>query len=209
MLAKKAAGLAMPEAAIEIRPARKADAAAMAVLVDIAGHGMPAYMWAQIKAPGQSVLEIGRARALRDTGSFSWRNAFVAESDGEVAALLVDYLIDDPYVIGDLSQMPEFIHPLVRLEAQAPGTWYVNVLATFPEFRGKGLGAKLLALSEIRGNEHGSRKMSIIVAGENPDAMRLYGRTGYVEVAREAVVEFPGCPHGGDWVLMTKELTHG
>lgn len=199
----------MSEAAIEIRPARKADAAAMAVLVDIAGEGMPAYMWAQIKARGQSLLEIGRSRAARDTGAFSWRNACVAESDGEVAALLVDYPIDDPYVIGDLSQMPDFIHPLVRLEAQAPGSWYVNALATFPEFRNKGLGAKLLALSETRGKKHGSRRMSIIVAGENPGAMRLYGRTGYVEAAREAVVEFPGCPHGGDWVLMTKELKHG
>lgn len=199
----------MPEAAIGIRPARKADAAAMAVLVDIAGEGMPAHMWAQIKARGQSLLEIGRSRAARDSGAFSWRNACIAENDGEVAALLVDYPIDDPYVIGDLSQMPDFIHPLVRLEAQAPGTWYVNVLATFPEFRNKGLGAKLLAHSETRGKEHGSRKMSIIVAGENPGAMRLYGRTGYVEAAREAVVEFPGCPHGGDWVLMTKELKHG
>jgi hypothetical protein len=28
-------------------------------------------------------------------------------------------------------------------------------------------------------------------------------------IAREPVVEFPGCAHGGDWILMTKELTHG
>ena len=195
--------------AADIRPARKSDATAMAALVDIAGHGLPAYMWSRMKEPGQSVLEFGRARAARDTGAFSWRNAHVLEAGGEVAALLVDYPLDDPYVIGDLNEMPDFIHPMVRLEAQAPGSWYVNVVAAFPEFRGKGFGARLLALSEDRARAGNIATMSIIVAGENSGAVRLYSRTGYREVGREPVVEFPGCPHGGDWVLMTKELTHG
>jgi ribosomal protein S18 acetylase RimI-like enzyme len=198
----------MAEAA-QIRPARKADAAAMAALVDIAGEGMPAHFWSLMRAPGQSLLEFGRSRAVRDTGAFSWRNGSVAEIDDEVAALLVDYALDDPYEVGDLTEMPEFVRPLVRLEAQAPGSWYVNILAAFPEFRGQGLGARLLALSETRAREKASRRMSIIVAGENAAAVRLYARTGYRKTAREPVVEFPGCPHGGDWVLMTKELTHG
>ena len=43
-----------------IRPAHKTDAAALAVLVDIAGEGMPAYMWSTLASPGQSVLELGR-----------------------------------------------------------------------------------------------------------------------------------------------------
>ena len=111
---------------------------------------------------------------LRDSGAFSFRNAVIAEIDGEVAALLVDYALDDPYVIGDLTDMPDFISPLVRLEAQAPGSWYVNVLATFPEFRGKGLGARLLAQSEARGRAWGSRIMSIIVAGENELVKKRY-----------------------------------
>ena len=46
------------------RPATKADAATLAVLVDIAGEGMPSFMWSTLKVPGQSVLEFGRDRAL-------------------------------------------------------------------------------------------------------------------------------------------------
>src|SRR4051812_39696478 len=109
---------------VDIRAARKGDAAAMAALVDIAGEGMPAYLWTLLKAPGQSVLELGRARAARDTGAFSWRNASIADVEGEIAALLVDYPLDDPYVIGDETDMPDFIRPLVHLEARAPGSWY-------------------------------------------------------------------------------------
>lgn len=194
---------------LQIRPARKSDAATMAALVDIAGEGLPSYFWSLMKEPGQSLIEFGRSRAARDTGAFSFRNGTVAEVEGEVAALLVDYPLDDPYEVGDLSDMPEFIRPLVRLEALAPGSWYVNILAAFPEFRGKGLGARLLAASEQRGRARSCPSMSIIVAGENAGAVRLYKRAGYRERAREGVVDFPGCPHGGDWILMTKELSNG
>lgn len=191
---------------VAIRSARKSDAAALAILVDIAGEGMPSYMWSRMREPGQSAFEVGRARASREEGAFSWRNAQVAEIDGEVAACLVDYRLDDPYDTGDLSKLPDLVRPLIALEAKAPGSWYINVLATFPEFRGRGIGARLLALAEERGRAQGARSASIIVASENTGAVRLYARTGYAEVARAPVVEFPGCAHGGDWVLMVKPI---
>jgi len=190
----------------DIRPARKADAAALAILVDIAGEGMPSYMWSRMHEPGQSAFEVGRARAAREEGGFSYRNATVAETDGEVAACLVDYRLDDPYDPGDLDALPEMVRPLVELEAKAPGSWYVNVLATFAEFRGHGIGARLLALAEERGREQRATSASMIVASENTGAMRLYARSGYKEVARARVVEFPGCAHSGDWVLMVKPI---
>jgi ribosomal protein S18 acetylase RimI-like enzyme len=189
-----------------VRPARKADAAALAILVDIAGEGMPSFMWSQMREPGQSVFEVGRARAARETGAFSFRNAQVAEVGGDVAACLVDYRLDDPYDTGDLAKLPELVRPLVVLEAKVPGSWYVNVLAAFPEYRGQGLGSRLLAAAEERGRAQGASAASIIVASENEGAVRLYARTGYRETARAPVVEFPGCAHGGDWVLMVKPL---
>ncbi len=196
----------MPKPEPTVRPARKADAAALAILVDIAGEGMPSYMWSRMREPGQSAFEVGRARAARDEGGFSYRNATVAEIDGEVVACLVDYRLDDPYDAGDLNALPEVVRPLVILECKAPGSWYVNVLATFPEFRGQGIGARLLALAEERGRKHMAATASMIVASENTGAVRLYARSGYKEVARAPVVEYPGCAHGGDWVLMVKPI---
>jgi ribosomal protein S18 acetylase RimI-like enzyme len=191
---------------VALRPARKSDAAALAILVDIAGEGLPSYMWSRMREPGQSAFEVGRARAARDEGGFSYRNATVAEIDGEVAACLVDYRLDDPYEPGDLNALPEMVRPLVALEAKAPGSWYVNVLASFPEFRGQGIGARLLALAEERGREQKAASASMIVASENAGALRLYARSGYREIARAPVVEYPGCGHGGDWVLMVKPI---
>jgi len=189
------------------RPARKADAAALAVLVDIAGEGMPAYMWSTLKAPGQSLLELGRERAQRETGGFSYRNSIVAEVDGEIAASLVGYRLEDPYDLeASLAETPEMVRPLVRLEAKAPGSWYVNVLATFPEFRRQGIAGRLLAIAEDKAREERAPSLSVIVASWNAPAARLYARAGYAGRAREKTLPFPGCCHQGDWVLMVKPL---
>jgi ribosomal protein S18 acetylase RimI-like enzyme len=189
------------------RPATKSDAAALAVLVDIAGEGMPAYMWSTLAAPGQSALELGRERAQRETGGFSYRNSVVAEVGGEVAASLVGYRLDDPYDLeGSLAETPDIVRPLVRLEVKAPGSWYVNVLATFPEFRRRGIGARLLAIAAEKAREQGARSLSVIVGSWNGGAARLYGGAGYETIAKEKAILFPGCPHQGDWVLMVKSM---
>jgi GNAT superfamily N-acetyltransferase len=191
------------------RPATKADAAALAVLVDIAGEGLACHMWRGLAAPGQSAIEIGRERARRGEGGFSYRNATIVEIDGEIAACLVDYRLDEPYDTGGFDAMPELVQPLIKLEAKVPGSWYVNVLATFPEFRGKGIGAALLAIAEGRAREAGAPALSVIVASWNDAAARLYARAGYAALAREPVVPFPGSPPEGDWVLMVKSLSGG
>lgn len=192
------------------RPATLADASALAVLVDIAGEGMPAYMWSTLAAPGQSLLELGRERAQREAGGFSYRNSIVAEVGGVVAASLVGYRLDDPYdLAGSLGETPDIVRPLVRLEAKAPGSWYVNVLATFPEFRRRGIGAGLLAIAEQKGREEGAPSLSVIVGGWNESAARLYQSDGYAALASEPAILFPGCPHRGDWVLMVKSLADG
>jgi ribosomal protein S18 acetylase RimI-like enzyme len=179
------------------RPARRADAAALAVLVDIAGEGLPAHLWSTLKAPGQSILEVGRERAAREEGGFSWRNAVVAEIGGEIAACLVGYRLDDPYDLSGVDDLPPLVRPLVVLEANAPGSWYVNVLATFPEFRRQGLGLALLGVAEERACAEGASALSVIVAGGNERAARLYAAAGYAPLAREPIFGFPGCPHGG------------
>jgi ribosomal protein S18 acetylase RimI-like enzyme len=195
--------------ALTYRPATKADASALAVLVDIAGEGLPAHLWSTLKAPGQSILEVGRERAARETGGFSYRNAVVAEVEGEIAACLVGYRLDDPYDLGDLEQVPPLVRPLVLLEAKAPGSWYVNVLATFPEFRRQGLGMALLGIAEGKARGEGAHALSVIVAAENERAARLYAAAGYEALATEPIFAFPGCPHGGDWLLMVKPLPAG
>lgn len=82
--------------------------------------------------------------------------------------------------------------PLQQLEDMAPGTWYVNVLAAYPESRGRGIGTELLSIAECIATRLSKRALSIIVADTNTGARRLYERHGFSSVARKRRVATPG-----------------
>ena len=187
------------------RPAELADAAVLAELVNYAGEGMPLYLWEKMAGPGETAWDVGRKRAARDTGSFSYRNAVVIEHGGRCAGSLIGYAIgDQPAPIG--SDMPPMFVPLQELENLAPSTWYVNVLAVLPEVRGHGLGSQLLELADETGRALGLRGMSVIVSDTNAGARRLYERHGYRLVATRTKVKEGWQNDGREWVLLTKEL---
>ena len=96
--------------------------------------------------------------------------------------------------------------PLPELEDLVPGTWYVNVLAAYSEYRGKGLGTALLRLAEDLASETLRRGMSIVVADTNAGARRLYERCGYREVASRRMVKDGWVHPGTSFVLLTKRL---
>jgi ribosomal protein S18 acetylase RimI-like enzyme len=192
----------MPD--VKVRSATQCDATDLVALIDMAGEGLPTYFWSQAAEAGQSPFEIGRARAMAEKGPFSYRNAHIAEVGCAVAGAIVCRRIDDPADLSELDNVHEIVQPLVRLEAEVPGAWYVNVLAVYPERRGKGIGAKLLAHADRRGRAAASRGMAIIVASENVGARQLYERAEYREKARLPLVGYPGYKRGGDWILLTK-----
>lgn len=188
-----------------IRAARKADASEMVALIDCAGCGMPLWVWQGMRTDETSVLEVGRKRAMRDEGSFSYRNAHILEDMGQVMGMLIGYPIDDPYDMGDVEKTPEAFRPLAELEAQVPGSWYVNVVAVHAEHRGRGLGSRLLGHAEYVARQTRNGTMSIIFESRNLKAYRLYERLGYREAARRSRVSFPGdATHSEEWILLKK-----
>jgi ribosomal protein S18 acetylase RimI-like enzyme len=181
------------------------DAAVLAELVNYAGEGMPLYLWGKITQPGETAWDVGRRRAAREEGSFSYRNATIVEHDGQSAGCLIGYEIpDNPEAIAD--DMPAMFRPLQELENLAPGTWYVNVLAVRPQCRGQGLGTKLLGLADETARVLAKRGLSVIVTDANMGARRLYERHGYRERARRAMVKEGWENAGASWVLLTKTL---
>ena len=151
--------------------------------------------------PGRWVASGRGARS----GSFSYRNAVVLEQRGRVAAGLIGYpLPDRPEPIPD--SMPPMFVPLQELENLAPGTWYVNVLAAYPDQRGQGLGTALLALADkLAAEADRPAGLSIIVSDANTGARRLYERCGYAEVARRPKIKNGWQNPGKDWVLLVKQ----
>lgn len=188
-----------------IRAATRDDAPHLVQFIRWAGEGLPDIVWAGMAAPGQSLDDVGLERAKREEGNFSYRNAHMLEEDDVIVAGIVEYrLPSEPVPVGP--DFPAAFVPLLDLENLAPGHWYVFVLATSPEARGKGLGKTLLRHAEKRAVALGCPGLAIIVFASNPGAARLYARMGYEEAARRRV-DIPGWLHSGtDAVLLLKPL---
>ncbi len=183
------------------------DARNLAKLIDIAGEGIPTWLWSKSASDTKSVLEVGSERARRKSGGFSYRNARVASSAATTLGMVLSYPIDEA-PDGNLDELPAAIAPFVALEHRSVGTWYINALAVFPQFRGHGIGTTLLRAAETQAQAAGYTQMSIQVYAQNIGATRLYYRSGYIEDARSPVRDHPCQPYyTGDVLLLKKQIS--
>ncbi|MEM7366100.1 MAG: GNAT family N-acetyltransferase [Pseudomonadota bacterium] len=191
---------------VNIRAATIEDAPNLAFLINLAGENLPMVQWRQMAGAEEDPLQVGAVRAARTEGDFSFRNAKVAEIDGTLVGMVLSYRLPDPYDPGATEDLPAIIRPLVLLESEAPGTWYINAIATYAEQQGRGVGSSLMAHCETMANDAGVTHLSLIVASENTGAHALYLKLGYQDVSSLPLVTYPEGPTGGDWVLMTKPV---
>ncbi len=189
-----------------IRGATAADAGHLVRFINMAADDLPLHFWQKTVGPDGDPWAYGQERAARATGNFSYSNAWLAQVQGDVAACLLGYLADDvPAPIAP--DTPPIFVPLLELEALAPGSWYLNVLATYDAFRGQGLGSALLAHAEDVAQGLGRDTISLIAADTHHDARRLYAAKGYAEVARRPVVKGDWQVDASEWILLTKSIS--
>lgn len=190
-----------------LRPAVPGDASGLAILLDAASRRLVSYLWNGMAVSGQSVFEVGRARILMNTQSPShYANWHVAELDGQVAGGLAGYVMDDPYDLAIADEYPASFRPMFELEAVAAGTWYLQVVALFAEYRGIGLGQILLDQADSLARQAGRSRITLITESFNARAIAAYLRHGYREWDRRTFIPFAGTDEEGDWVLMVKDL---
>lgn len=185
-----------------LRLATPRDAAALADLVNFAGHGLPLYLWQALAQPGQDPWTLGRTRqaAKAEAGQI-----VVVDEGGGAIASLTGYVVGaTPAEIGP--DFPALFRPLQELENQALESWYVNVLACYPAHRGRGIGSRLLRLAEGLAEAEGLGRMSVIVANDNHGARRLYQRHGYREAATAPCVREAWPSRTEDWILLLKAI---
>ncbi len=190
---------------MEIRGAKASDATHLVRFINMAADNLPLHFWKKTVGSGGDPWALGRERAARETGNFSYRNAWLAEVDGEVGACLLGYAAETDSSPIDPDTPPIFV-PLLELEALAPGSWYLNVLATYEAFRGKGLGSALLAHAETIAADTGHDTISLIAEDTHLDALRLYAAKGYREIARRRVVKEDWQVDASEWILFVKQL---
>ena len=194
-----------------LRPARKSDAAEIALLVNIAVHGNMSLSWANDKnAEGTfDPLEIGRLEMLREDTQFNWRSVTMAEAEGEVAGMLLGYR-----KAAEKEPVPDDVwapmRPIEELEAEAAGYWFISMLGVHKPWRGEGVGSVLLESAEAAAHTSGAVGLALIVDDSNGGARQLYEARGFAVRDSRPMVPFPGPPQDGStWLLMKKDLPNG
>jgi len=195
-------GLPMKRLTAPYRRATSEDAPKMAELVNIASHGLALYLWGKQAGAGEPPWDVALKRARRGVGGFAYRNTVVREAEGKIAACLVSYPLRDAPQLYD--QVPIMLAPMFELENIVPGTWFVNVLATYAEHRGKGYGTELLHIAEVLAHDAQCGGMSLVLSDANAEARRLYERHGYGEHATRPIVKEDWEHSGQNWVLLVK-----
>ena len=96
------------------------DCSDTAILVDAASRRITSWLWKLSTTPGQSQVEYGRTRILTaTTAAVFHENWQLIEVDVHLAGGIFGFLIPDPFDPGDLSDVPDFVQPLIATEQVA------------------------------------------------------------------------------------------
>jgi ribosomal protein S18 acetylase RimI-like enzyme len=188
---------------VEFRPAKKIESRKIAELFSISSDGLADYIWSLSKADGEEILDVGQKRYENPDSHFSYKNCTIAEYNHEVIGMLVAFPM---YVEKnkDLNETDTVLLPYEKLEEDK--SFYICGVAVYEKFRGKGVGTAFMDIAEIKANELGLTKLSLIVFEENKGAKKLYDRLGYYEVSREQISPHPLIHYKGDAILMVKKI---
>ncbi len=189
---------------VTFRPATRRDSHEIAELFRIASGGVAEYVWSTLASeyPGLTPLEIGTRRYARDEDAFSYKNCTVAELGGGVIGMLHAFPMDGgpaPEKAGE--PMDPVLEPYAKLEV--PGSYYISGMAVFPEYRGKGLGARMLKIAKQEARKRQCRQVSLLVFEQNEGAIKLYERNGFGIVDLAPVVPHEFIRYTGEVLLMT------
>ncbi len=191
---------------LRCEPASQDDAGALAELILIAGEGLPLLIWQDMCEPGETAMDVGRRRAARETGGFSYRNAMVVRNGGKVASAIVSYPITEETPPSEIEEAPPVFRPLLALENALTPSWYVNVLATVEGERRRGAASTLLQEAERKARAAGFQHLTLITGDDNP-ARALYERFGFIERARLPIVKDGWRNDGTHWIAYAKPLS--
>lgn len=188
---------------ILFRDAEKTDARKIAALYRLAAGGVADVVWDGLRKPDEDIISAGARRFEREGEDVSFENCAIAECRGRPVGLLhAFHLHVDPDF--DPATVTPALRPYAELEQD--DSYYIGGIALDSDYRGRGIGTKMLRLAELRAMTRGISRMSLIAFEENEGSVRLYERLGYRTVDSRDIVPHPFIQYAGRALLMVKEL---
>lgn len=131
---------------------------------------------------GSDCLKVLEEIAKREDTQYSYRHALAACVDGVPAGAIVGYdgaaLL--PLRDNTLAVIRKYNPRLSMVDEETEaGEFYLDSIGVLPEFRGRGIGGRLLLAMKERAFASGHERVGLLVDCENPRAERLYISQGF------------------------------
>lgn len=177
---------------IIIRKAKKNDSDAIAKVVLLA-IGVDIDNLSQYTSPFN--YELIKTLAEREDSQYSYKNCFVAEENKEVVGAICSYDGSKLYelrlaLFEELQRRGAILDKKITDECES-GELYIDSLAVFKEYRGRGIAKQLIAKVEAKSKEIGIPLLGLLVDKENPNAAKLYTSLGFEPVNEREFLEIP------------------
>jgi ribosomal protein S18 acetylase RimI-like enzyme len=197
---------------ILIRDAVATDAQALAALCIVAGHGVMTLLYDRL-VPGKSLVDTIVERRVLNTENFAalchWRVA--VDTSGNMLGALNSFphqvLMTAPAdPLMDAARLQP-IAALSELEATATDSYYVNIIAVFPKYRGCGAGFRLIQEAERLARSHNLSRVSLCTFANDEALVGFYNKQGFEVWATRAMEAHPAFETHGNWALMIRTLS--
>lgn len=175
-----------------IRQATKQDAEAIVKLIMLAIEDI-AYQQTGYDTDERAAKQL-LEYVLQPNNRFSLEYITVIEIDGELAGMMLCYKGDEENVLYApiIQQLESRLGKPIQLDKEAdPGEYYIDAIAVFPSFQGKGVASQLLQHAEVLAKQHNMRKTSLNVDMENKRAYDVYVKKGYRETKQITINQAP------------------
>lgn len=183
------------------------EAKAFADLGDMAAGGLFAQMLGGIS------VRLMQRMYMQPENEMSFQQTHFAYADGEIAGMCNGYSASQKQRIISRTNrlMMQFaglrmvrmiwtyfrLRHIVDFAQQVPDdTFYIQFLATYPQFRGYGIGRQLLAHAEAQAAAHNCHTLALDVDITNTNAIRVYEYTGFTIAGSSPVKTRNGRPIG-------------
>lgn len=182
---------------IKVRDARPVDAAIVAEAVMMALHEANLLHLAGSEENLPKLRRLFTELAAREDSQYSYLNSLIAEdSDGRIAGAIVAY---------DGARLHQLREAFVELGNELfgwnmsetdmdnetePGEIYLDSLAVFDEFRGRGV-ASLLINSAIERHREGGKPFGLLCDPANPGARVIYEHLGFKDMGERLFAGIP------------------